>query len=483
MSAHRTDRILELFEQISRIPRCSKNEEAVTRWFEGWAGGRGWPSQRDPAGNLRIAVPASPGAERAPAVVIQGHLDMVCEKTPASGHDFARDPIRVRRDGDWLHADGTTLGADNGVALAVGAAIAEDPGLRRPPIELLFTVDEETGLTGAKRLAPGFVKGRRLINLDSEAEGVFTVGCAGGRDVQIERGLRFEPLPEGHSCLRLTVDGLRGGHSGIDIHRPRANAIKLLARTLHALMPVADPRLIAVSGGTKRNAIPRNAAAVIVARPEGRDAIRRQAAQCAAAFRSEFPSEPELEVRLADAPPTAAPTAIAAEDARLVVDLLLALPHGVAQMAPDFADLVLTSSNLAAAATEGGRIAITTSQRSLNRAGLDAMSDQVRAAAALAGARTHTESDYPPWTPDPASPLLSRCRDVYRGLYRREPEVRALHAGLECAVIGQACPGMDMISFGPTMENAHSPTERLNVPSLFRIAEFLRALLTSLTEA
>lgn len=483
MSAHRTDRILELFEEISRIPRCSKNEEAVTRWFEGWAGSRGWPSQRDPAGNLRIAVPASPGGERAPAVVVQGHLDMVCEKTPESAHDFTRDPIRVRRDGDWLQADGTTLGADNAVALALGAALAEDSDLRRPPLELLFTVDEETGLTGAKNLAPGFVEGRRLINLDSEAEGVFTVGCAGGRDVQIERGLRFAPLPEGVACRRLTVDGLRGGHSGIDIHRPRANANKLLARTLHALMPVAGLRLAAVAGGTKRNAIPRNAAAVIAVRPESLDALRRQAAQCAAWFRSEFPSEPQLEIRLDEAPPAAAPTAMAAEEARLVVDLLLALPHGVAQMAPDFADLVLTSCNLAVAATEGGRIAVTTSQRSLSRTGLDAMSDQVRAVAALAGARTRTESDYPPWTPDPASPLLSRCRDVYRGLYRREPEVRALHAGLECAVIGGACPGMDMISLGPTMENAHSPAERLNVPSLFRVAEFLRALLASLAEA
>lgn len=475
--------VLERFEQISRIPRCSKNEEAVTRWFEGWAEIRGWPSRRDPAGNLLIRVPASPGCERAPVVVIQGHLDMVCEKTPESVHDFARDPIRVIRDGDWIRADGTTLGADNGVALALGAAVAEDPELCRPAIELLFTVDEETGLTGAKNLDPGLVEGRLLINLDSETEGVFTVGCAGGRDVQIHRELQFTPLSQDWRWMQLTVGGLRGGHSGIDIHRPRANANKLLARTLRAVIPAGDLRLAAVSGGSRRNAIPRDARAVVACRPDAVESFRRQTAACAERLRGEFPSEPSLELRLADLPASASDlTAMTSADAALTLNLLLALPHGVAQMAPDFADLVLTSNNLAMAATVDRRLEIATSQRSLADAGLDAMSDQVRATAALAGARTHTESEYPPWTPDLASPLLSRCRAVYRSLYRNDPGVRALHAGLECAIIGRTYPGMDMISLGPTTENAHSPTERLHVPSLHRVAEFLRALLTSVAQ-
>lgn len=479
----RIHRILERFEQISRIPRGSKNEEAVTQWFEGWARNRRWPSQRDPAGNLLIRVPAAPGCERAPAVVLQGHLDMVCEKTPDSAHDFTRDPIRVLRDGDWLRADRTTLGADNGVALALGAALAEDSELRRPRLELLFTVDEETGLTGAKKLAPGRLKARRLINLDSETEGVFTVGCAGGRDVQIQRDLHVEPLPENHRWMQLTVGGLCGGHSGIDIHRQRANANRLLARTLRALMRDSDLRLAAVSGGTRRNAIPRNAVAVVACRSDAAEALRRQAARYAEQLRTEFSSEPSLELCLTDPPAeTPVPTVLPPEEAALVVNLLLALPHGVAQMAPDFADLVQTSSNLAVVATTDRRIEIATSQRSLTQAGLDAMSDQVRATAALAGARTHTESEYPPWTPNLASPLLARCRDVYRGLYRKEPEVRAIHAGLECALIGRTYPDMDMISIGPTTENAHSPSERLHVPSLARIAEFLEALLRSLTE-
>ncbi len=475
-------RVLERFEQISRIPRCSKNEQAVAQWFEGWAENHGWTSRRDPAGNLMIRVPASPGSERAPVVVVQGHLDMVCEKTPESAHDFARDPIRVIRNGDWIHADRTTLGADNGVALALGAAIAEDSELRRPAIELLFTVDEETGLTGAKNLAPGLFEGRLLINLDSETEGVFTVGCAGGRDVQIRRELQFAPVPEDRRWMQLTVGGLCGGHSGIDIHRPRANANKLLARTLRALMQAGDLQLAAVSGGSRRNAIPRDARAVVAGRSDAAESFRRRTAECAERFRGEFSSEPSLELRLVDLPASAFDlTAMTSADAALAINLLLALPHGVAQMAPDFNDLVLTSNNLALVATVDRRLEIATSQRSLVDFGLDAMSDQVRAAAALAGAHTQTESEYPPWTPNPASPLLDRCRAIYRDLYQRDPEVRALHAGLECAIIGRTCPGMDMISIGPTTENAHSPTERLNVPSLHRIAEFLRALLTSMT--
>ena len=477
-------RTLEIFEQISRIPRCSKNEEAVTRWFEAWAGSHGWPSMRDRAGNLLIHVPATAGGERAPAVVIQGHLDMVCEKTPESPHDFSRDPIRLIREGDWIRADATTLGADNGVALALGAAIAEDPGVKHPPMELLFTVDEETGLTGAKKLGPGFVEGRMLINLDSETEGVFTVGCAGGRDVQIQRNIRFTPVSEGDRLMKVVVGGLTGGHSGIDIHRPRANAIKLLARLLDVLLQDDTVRLMAAAGGTRRNAIPRDAWGQVACPAERAPALHRHVAEWDAAFRAEFPCETALRLSIADAPaPSSGPSAMSREDGGAIVHLLLALPHGVAQMDPGFNDRVLTSSNLAITETTAGGQKIVTSQRSLSRSGLDAMSGQVRAAAALAGGRAHTESEYPPWTPNPGSPLLARCRDIYRRLYRKEPEVRGIHAGLECALIGDIYPGMDMISLGPTTENAHSPTERLHVPSLANLTDFLAALLKSMAES
>ena len=479
----KTHRLLEIFEEINRIPRCSKNEEAIARWFDAWARANNFPCRRDRAGNLLITVPATPGSEAAPAVVIQGHLDMVCEKTPASTHDFTRDPIRIIHDGDWIHAQETTLGADNGVALAVGLALAEDGSLTRPKLELLFTVDEETGLTGAKKLEPGFFGGRTLINLDSETEGVFTVGCAGGRDVTITRDLRFTPVPDEFRFTRLAVGGLRGGHSGIDIHRHRANALKLLARVL-ADMPAGDDiRLVEITGGTRRNAIPRDASARVACAVGRLTELRKRVAEAEGTFRREYATEGSLFISFTEEDePAHGRKAITPEDARTTVDLLLALPHGAAQMSPDFSDLVMTSSNLAMAHTTESRLSVITSQRSLTVPALNAMSGAARAIAALAGGQAATESEYPPWTPQRDSPLLQRCREVYRGCYGKEPGVRALHAGLECAVIGDRYPGMDMISFGPTTENAHSPSERLNVPSLSHVWDFLVALLQSLSQ-
>jgi dipeptidase D len=480
----KTRRLLEIFEEISRIPRCSKNEEAIARWFDAWARAKNFASRRDRVGNRLITVPATPGAEAAPAVVIQGHLDMVCEKTPASTHDFTRDPIRIIHDGDWIHADETTLGADNGVALALGKALAEDDGLTRPTLELLFTVDEETGLTGAKNLEPGFFRGRTLINLDSETEGVFTVGCAGGRDVTITRDLRFTTVPDEFRFARLSVGGLCGGHSGIDIHRHRANALKLLARVLGDMPAGDDMRLVEITGGTKRNAIPRDASARVACGVGRLAEFRKRAAEAERTFRREYATESSLFISFTEEEgPTHGRKAIAPQDARTTVDLLLALPHGVAQLSPDFSDLVLTSSNLAMAHTVESRLSVITSQRSLNVPALNAMSETARAIAALAGGQATTESEYPPWTPQLDSPLLQRCCEVYRGCYGQEPGVRAIHAGLECAVIGDLCPDMDMISLGPTTENAHSPSERLHVPSLSHLWDFLVALLQSLSQA
>ncbi len=473
-------RLLEIFETISRIPRCSKNEGALTRWFESWADARGFRTQTDRAGNLRIAVPPSRGCERAPGVVLQGHLDMVCEKTPESPHDFSRDPIRLIREADWIRADRTTLGADNGVALALGAALAEEAGSARPPLELLFTVEEETGLNGAKQLQPGFVHGRLLVNLDSETEGVFTVGCAGGRDVTITRALSRTEVAHGKQIMRLQVGGLRGGHSGIDIHRHRGNALKLLARTLIGLASDGEVNLIEVGGGTRRNAIPRDAFARLAC-PAGRtDALRQRASECQALFRGEFAAEHALEVTVRpEEAPAGRIAALGAAEAAALVHLLLALPHGVAQLSPDFEGVVLTSCNLAMADANSDRLRVITSQRSMSQAALNAASQGVRAIAALAGGGCETESEYPPWTPNPGSALLSRCRRLHRERYHAEPRVSAIHAGIECAIIGGIFPDMDMISVGPTTENAHSPSERLHVPSFCRLQGFLAALLAS----
>ncbi|MFO7709390.1 MAG: beta-Ala-His dipeptidase [Desulfobacterales bacterium] len=473
-------RLLEIFEAISAIPRGSKNEGAIARWFLSWAAARGYPAVSDSAGNLRIAVPSSPGCEQAPGVVLQGHLDMVCEKTPESPHDFAHDPIRLIRAGDWMHADRTTLGADNGVALALGAAVAEDASGARPPLELLFTVDEETGLNGAKQLKPGFIQGRILVNLDSETEGVFTVGCAGGRDVTITRTLRRTVVPDGWLVRRLTIGGLRGGHSGIDIHRHRANALKLLARALRTFTAEGPVRVIALSGGTRRNAIPRDAVARLACPAERWKALQDRAAECQALFRREFLAETALEVSFGEeAPSRDRISALSAAEAAAWIHLILALPHGVADLSPDFEGVVLTSNNLAMTAMETERLRVITSQRSMNLSSLNAASESVRAIATLAGGCCETDSEYPPWTPNPASALLTRCRRLYRELYQTEPRVSAIHAGLECAIIGGLCPDMDMISFGPTTENAHSPSERLHLPSFCRLQGFLATLLAS----
>ncbi len=476
-------RLIEWFEAISRIPRCSKNERGIARWFEAWAAERGFRARRDAVGNLLIAVPPTPGHERAPGVILQGHLDMVCEKTPESPHDFTRDPIRLIREGDWLRADGTTLGADNGVALALAAALAEGGRAVRPPLELLFTVDEETGLTGAKGIKPGWLAGRTLINLDSETEGVFTVGCAGGRDVTLTRTPAREAVPDSAGIVRLTVGGLCGGHSGIDIHRHRANALKLLARTLSGMAPASELRLIALSGGTRRNAIPRDAAVRLACSAGAAAALRRQVAEAEALFRAEFPVETALFLSVAEEPSPPGPLdALSGGEGAALIHLLLALPHGATQLSPDVEDLVLTSGNLAMAAVSTERLCVITSQRSLTKPALDAASESVRAVAALAGARCETESEYPPWPPDPASPLLARCRRLYRERTQAEPRVSALHAGLECAIIGGIYPDMDMISLGPTTENAHSPSERLHVPSFCRLQGFLEALLSSVAK-
>ncbi len=472
---------LRIFAEISRIPRCSGNEEEAARWFERWAAAHGFPCRRDAAGNRLIRVPPSAGCEGAPAVILQAHLDMVCEKTPESPHDFRRDPLCLVREGDWLRAEGTTLGADNGAGLALAAALVERTDVPRPPLELLLTVDEETGLTGAKRLEPGFVAGRVLINLDSETEGVFTIGCAGGVESRIELALERGKPPTGLVPRRLVVGGLHGGHSGIDIHRPRANAIRILARLLGEIGDFPDTAVFAVSGGSRRNAIARDAWADIACRPEREGETAERIAQAAERLRALYPGEAGLFCELRESPPPAAAGgAFSPRCLRRVLDLLLALPHG--PLLPDerFEGLVHSSANLAVVETGAESLTVVTSERSLSREGLEETVACIRAVAELAQARVRLESEYPPWTPDPDSPLLALCRRVYRRRFGAEPQVRAIHAGLECALIGALYPGMDMISVGPTTENAHSPHERLHVPSLARLEEFLAALLAEL---
>ena len=476
----KTQQIIELFRQINAIPRCSKNEEAVCRWIGQWARGRGLAVRSDRLGNMVIEVPASPGFETAPMVVFQGHVDMVCEKTPDSDHDFSKDPIRHVIDGDWLGADQTSLGADNGVAVAMGMALAMDDQTPHPPLELLFTVDEETGLTGAQGLAPGFVRGRILLNVDSEDEGVFTVGCAGGRDSHLTRPLERGPMGPGLQRFKLAATGMHGGHSGIDINKHRATANKILARGLDSLWHRGPFQLVRLAGGTTHNAIAREAEAILAMDPANRDEATAAVAALEQAIRLEYrQTEPDLRLRLTPADDDPPRETVSESDTRTVIDLLLALPHGVWAMSADIPGLVETSANLAVVDDANGPLTILHSKRSAVMSRLDAITADMDAMARMAGASVETGTAYPAWEPDMESPLLHRCKTVYRERFGAEATVEIIHAGLECAIIGSKYAGMDMISFGPTMENPHSPNERLYLPSISRVWDFIAALMES----
>ncbi|MEX1328702.1 MAG: aminoacyl-histidine dipeptidase [Desulfobacterales bacterium] len=473
--------ILDYFEQINAIPRCSKNEEQIGLWLKQWAETKQFAVKKDAAGNLLVKVPPTPGYENASVIVIQGHTDMVCEKTPDSTHDFSKDPIKNIIDGDWLRADNTTLGADNGIAVALAMAVASDESVAHPPLELLFTVNEETGLNGAKELEPGFIEGQVLLNVDSETEGVFTVGCAGGRHTHISRKLTLTDIAEGSQLFNLNISGLHGGHSGIDIIKQRASANKILARTLHRLAVACDLQLVSIKGGTAHNAIARDADAVFACAADNSSDLAGMVAEFEGTVQTEYGNiESNLAIKLTAAESAAQKkTALTAAETRDVINLLLSLPHGVMGMSAVFPDLVETSNNLATIVIIDDTLKILTSQRSLTKSRLDEITNSINATAAIAGTNTRCDSEYPPWTPNMQSALLERCRKSYTQVFNREAEVKSVHAGLECAIIGDKYEGMDMISFGPDLRDPHSPNEGLYIPSLGKVWQFMVALLES----
>ncbi|MGD9365022.1 MAG: aminoacyl-histidine dipeptidase [Desulfobacteraceae bacterium] len=475
--------ILHYFEEINTIPRCSQNEAELCRWLQKWAADRDLYYVCDEAGNLLIQVPSSSGLENAPTVVLQGHMDMVCEKTPDSDHDFNKDPIISYREGEWLTAAGTTLGADNGIAIAYMLALVEDDKISHPPLELLFTVDEETGLNGAKRLQSDFIQGRILINLDSEDEGVFTIGCAGGVDTTISLGLETAPPRPDGQCHALVVGGLKGGHSGIDIHKHRGNANRILARTLAHIHTDTPMRIISIDGGSRKNAIPRDAMAAIWTDASRQAEVEKAVAQIEQTIKAEFAkSDKGLFITLKPPSDTEAgqPT-IVPEATDQILRLLLSLPTGVAHMSPELEGVVETSCNLATVRLNNGALTVVSSQRSAAVSRLDEITASVHAVAQLAEASVKDQDAYPPWQPQLDSALLSRSKKTYRMLYQQEPVIQVIHAGLECAVIGDLYTGMDMISFGPTIRDPHSPAERIWIPSIEKVWTFLGALLEEIS--
>lgn len=480
-----TERVLSIFREISAIPRCSGNEKALVAWLQRWAKQRRFDYRKDATGNLVIRVPAAVGCENAPSVVLQGHLDMVCEKRPDVDHDFSADAIPIVEDGEWICAEGTTLGADNGIGVAIALALAEDETGLHPALELLMTVDEETGLTGAKNLDASLIRGRHLINLDSEEDGAFTVGCAGGVDTNLTRRFDQTPVPAGYPCYKLAISGLSGGHSGVDIHRQRGCANRLLARMLNDLCQAGDMRLVSISGGSRKNAIARDAEALFAIAPETEPSLETRMALLTESFRQELATtDPNLQTRWQ--PMTGCQQtdpALSRADTQSLVQLLMALPHGVAGRSMEILELVETSSNLATCTLKSGHLKIVSSQRSARPSRLKEITAIVHAVAELAGAECRDHSAYPPWPISAEAPLTSACRQVYRDLYQKEPVISAVHAGLECAVIGEKIAGMQMISLGPTIVDAHSPDERLHLGSLEKICDYMQALLPVLAKA
>ncbi len=473
-------RTLELFREISAIPRCSGNEENLRGWIESWALDRGLETAVDSYGNLLVKIPASPGCESAPGVILQGHLDMVCEKTPDSSHDFTRDPIPVIFEGDWIHAKETTLGADNGIAVALAMALAEARKHSHPRLDLLFTVEEETGLVGASNLDPEMLSADILLNLDWEKEAEFAVGCAGGRIISMEMPLIPLTMPQGGQAITVSAFGMTGGHSGVDIHKGRANANRVLAEILKELRPF---RLIEIQGGTAPNAIPREARAAIFTNPdEAPDVMAAAEAKAEILQKNHASTDPGFKVRFEPTALMDGTTAVSPAVSSVIVDLLLALPTGVASINSE--GNVETSCNLAKMDmhNKARELRVMVKQRSSNPSTLEELTARIEAVASLAGCRTEFVGDYPPWIPRPDSPLLARSKKLCEKLFGKTPDIRTVHAGLECAVIGSLRPGIDMLSLGPNIENPHSPAERMSKSSVSHILLFLTELLCGLAK-
>ena len=476
----KTEKILGIFEEINTIPRKSKNEEKISNWLVEWAKSHDLEVKQDKALNICINVPATAGRENDPTVILQGHMDMVCEKTPESAHDFSKDAIKHIIDGEWMHADNTTLGADNGIAIAIALEIAMDDSISHPPLELLFTVDEETGLYGAKSIEGDFISGKILLNIDSEDEGVFTIGCAGGRDVEIKLNLNKESSDAQDPCFRLSVDGLKGGHSGIDIQEHRENANIILARLLRYIAKEVDSiRLADIAGGSAHNAIPRNSYAVITlpssVQDKFKDVFNRASSKLEDLAKS---YDPDIKISLTEEKEKQ--QAYSSEDTKKVISLINAAPHGVTRMSADIEGLVETSNNFATMGIENDTLTLLSSQRSSIETQLEYIISKVESVAELAGAAYETNEGYPGWEPNPKSNILALCKNVYKELFGKEPHVEAIHAGLECGLIGAKFDGMDMISYGPTLKNPHSPEEKLHLPSIPKIWDFTVELLKAI---
>lgn len=474
-----SERVIDIFKAMAKIPRQSKHEEKIAAWLVDRAQKNGFDVERDSANNVIIRVPATAGYENGPILILQGHMDMVCEKTPDSNHNFDTDPIEVIIEDNWMHANKTSLGADDGLGVAMALAMAEDSTIEHPALEILVTSDEETGMTGANALKSEQIKGRILLNLDSEDEGIFTVGCAGGRETKSTLELNRAPIPAGYRSIQIHIAGLKGGHSGCEIHLGRASAVKLATRVINSILAISsDARLIDIKAGSAHNAIPRDAVIAVAVPAADAQKIISRVDELGKTFAAEY-AKSDADVTIATKISDIAGDAFDNASLRRVADLLICFPHGVAAMSQDIQGLVETSANLASVKILENTLHILSSQRSSVASKLDAITSRIESCLRLAGGKAVSNEGYPSWQPVMDSDLLNRCVTLYEKRFGKKPIVDIIHAGLECGIIGSKIAGMQMISFGPTVVSPHSPQERADVSTIPMVADFLVDLLKS----
>lgn len=474
--------VFDIFLEICKVPRPSKHEEKISAWLVNFAKAHNIECVTDDAMNVIMRKPATPGMEDRPGIILQAHMDMVCEKNNDTVHDFTCDPIETYVADGWLHAKGTTLGADNGIGIAMALAAMTTPDVKHPAIECLFTVDEETGLTGANLLKDGYLNGKRLINLDSEDDGQIFIGCAGGIDTLAKLYYTPETVADnGLFAAQIGVSGLMGGHSGDDINKGRGNANKVLVRFLYALSKRTQLHLAAINGGNLRNAIAREAAAIVLVPFAYKEQLRIDLNNYIADVEAELGDvEKDLRITLTSVDAKEVATIIPDAVAMKLLQSLYACPHGMMAMSKDMPGLVETSTNLASVKMKDGYIEINTSQRSSVESQKHSLKNMVECALALSGAEVSHGDGYPGWKPNVNSALLGVTRQAYIDITGEEPEVKAIHAGLECGLFLEKYPYLDMVSIGPQMTGVHSPAEQLNLASTEKTWRWLKRVLETL---
>jgi len=467
--------VLHWFRALSEIPHGSGNTRAISDFCVEFAKARGLEHHRDAPGNVIIIAPATSGYEEAPPILIQGHLDMVCVTAPGCDKDLRTEALTLQSDGEWLWAEGTSLGADDGIAVAMALAVLDDPTIPRPRLEAVFTVDEEIGMLGAAELDASPLRGRTVLNLDSEVEGIFTVACAGGVRADVRHSFNTA-VADGH-LYTLTLSGLLGGHSGGEINSGRANANRETARILRLLSDSAPLQLISLCGGVADNAIPDQCTAQFLADAESFDTLRNRAETLVAQLRTLYPVEADLTLTLSSEELAQRCEALSAHDTRAFCDAVCAYPNGVQSMSSAIPGLVQTSLNLGMLSLRDGSALLRFLLRSGDADEKQALADRLSALAAQYGGSIEFSGDYPPWEYREDSPLRERMTAIYRAQYGCEPTLEIIHMGVECGILAQKLPGMDCVSFGPDLEKIHTPEERMNLASVQRVWEFLKTLL------